>query len=234
MPVANFPTSFYKFRHLRSFTLSEQYIEVDVDGHLPASLVDLTLHDIYLFDERWFIPQVFATLESLTLVRMRASELKAITRALVVRLGLLCLSMSLSALTLFSRLRQQQGRNGYHRIPLTTLSLDLFELSQAERPTVDEFLNLLSSFARVKSIRKLSILSIPDTFGGLLFTSVEIRCDVLPARAVFEVAQAVSRFANLEDLTFHLGYRHGGSGWQHRWRGFWGDELVSVSWVLSN
>jgi len=84
MPSTTLAWNFQKFRTLKSLTLTSGRVQPEVDGHLPASLVDLVLEGLSSFDEDWFRWQDLSKLENLTLIDIHKEEFKTICKAFEV------------------------------------------------------------------------------------------------------------------------------------------------------
>ncbi|GAA5967511.1 hypothetical protein JCM21900_000390 [Sporobolomyces salmonicolor] len=174
------------FLHLDAFpslvelSMSMYFVDAQNDGTLPSGLRKIRLEYVTAFDEGWFRPELFETLEELEILELPSASLAVVQRSLAAFASHPSSSSPLRHLSLNLSSRQTRFTNLYL------------------------LLSFLASFSLLNSITDLNLLSTPGT--QLAFPGMQLSSTYEAWGEPMEIVEAIARgFRGVERLRLGFG-----------------------------
>ncbi|GAA5927290.1 hypothetical protein JCM1841_001346 [Sporobolomyces salmonicolor] len=174
------------FLHLDAFpslvelSMAMYFVDAQNDGTLPSGLRKIRLEYVTAFDEGWFRPELFETLEELEIIELPSASLAVVQRSL----------------TAFASHPSSSS-------PLRHLSLNLSS-RQTRFTNLYLLLSFLASFSLLNSITDLTLLSTPGT--QLAFPGMQLSSTYEAWGEPMEIVEAIARdFRGVERLRLGFG-----------------------------
>lgn len=177
------------------------FVDAQNDGTLPSGLRKIRLEYVTAFDEGWFRPELFETLEELEIIELPSASLAVVQRSLAVCPLAFPAYLSRCPLTLPSL--QAFASHPSSSSPLRHLSLNLSS-RQTRFTNLYLLLSFLASFSLLNSITDLTLLSTPGT--QLAFPGMQLSSTYEAWGEPMEIVEAIARdFRGVERLRLGFG-----------------------------